>query len=363
MKGMKRTVLIGWAVLASLAFATAGSGPAVASNTLREQSNLVLDPAGWKALEVENPRGPVDVRSSSDGRVHLVAVKIVHGQTRKQSARIAQQIEVTTERIEGRYVVAVRYPQRSDVRIGFWDLVSGVEFPRAQVRLEIEAPPGLSLRLRSSSGDLSSEDRTGPQTFETRSGDVTVRGARGPLEASTTSGDISATTIGAARLRASSGDVTVSDARGPLSVRTSSGDIQVKGAADSLRLTASSGDIQVDAAPRGLAAETNSGEIDAPEIAGWAHLRTSSGEIGLGLRAPLRRAEISSVSGNVRARIASGLGCVLDARTTSGTIDLAIPLTLGTSDRHAVSGRVAGGGAAVELHTISGDITVESGGR
>lgn len=364
MEDMKRIVLIGWAVLAPLALVTAGSGPAAASDTLREQSDLVLDPAGWKALEVENSRGPVEVRRSSDGRVHLVAVKVVHGQDRRHSTQTAQQIEVSTDQIEGRFVVTVHYPQRSEVRIGFWDLFcGGVEFPRAQVRLEIEAPPGLPLRLRSSSGDLSSEDRTGPQTIESRSGDVTLRGARGPIEASTTSGDLSATDVGAARFRTSSGDVTVSGASGPLNVRTGSGDIEVKGAQDSLRLEASSGDIRVEVAPRGLAAETSSGEIDAPEVAGWAYLRSSSGDIGFGLRAPLRRVEVSSASGAIRARVAAGLGFDLEARTTSGTIDAGVPLTLSRVDRHAVSGRVAGGGAPVALHTISGDITIESGGR
>ena len=363
MEGMKPISTIGWAVLASLAVATGGPGPAAATDTLREQSDLVLDPAGWKSLEVENARGSIGVRSSADGRVHLVAVKIVHGLTRRQSAETARQIEVTTDKVEGHYLVSVRYPPRSDVRIGFWDLMSGVEFPRAQVRLDIEAPPGLTLRLRSSSGDLTSENRTGPQVLTARSGDITVRGARGPVEASTSSGDVSATDIGAARLRASSGDISVHGARGPLAIQTASGDIQVKGAADSLRLTASSGDIEVDAAPHGLAAGTVSGGIEAPAVAAWADLHSSSGDIGLGLQAPLKRAEVSSVSGAVRTRIAAGVGCDLDARTSSGTIDVGLPLTLSTVDRHAVAGRVAGGGASVSLHTSSGDITVERGGR
>ena len=363
MKGMKRIVPVTMAMLVPLVLVMASSGPAAASDTLRERSDLVLDPAGWKALEVENPRGPIDVRRSSDGRVHLVAIKVVHGQDRRHSTQIAGLVEVTTDRIEGRFVVSVRYPQRTEVRIGFWDLVSGVEFPRVQMRIEIEAPEGLPLRLRSSSGDLSSEDRTGPQTIETRSGDVTVRGARGPVEVSTTSGDLSVVDIGAARLRTSSGDVTVEGARGPLSVRTTSGDIEVKGATDSLGLEASSGDIRVDAAPRGLSAETTSGGIDASDIGGRAMLRSSSGDIGFGLLATLRRAEVSSVNGNLNARLAAGPGYDLDARTTNGTIDVSVPLTLSTADRHVVTGRVAGGGAPVALRTSSGDITIVSGGK
>ncbi len=363
MEGMKRNVVVAMALLAPLALVTAGSRPAGAADTLRERSDVVLDPAGGKVLEVENPRGSIEVRRSADGRVHLVAVKIVHGQNRRHSTQTAGQVEVTTDRIEGRYVVSVSYPQRTDVRIGFWDLLCGVEFPRAQVRLEIEAPAALPLRLRSASGDLSSEDRTGPQTIDTRSGDVSVRGARGELEVTTTSGDLSAADIGAARLRTSSGEVTVEGVHGALSVRTTSGDITVKGALDSLQLEASSGDIHVGTAPRGLRAETTSGDIDAPDIGGWAFLRSSSGDIGFGLRGPLRGAEISSVNGTVNARLAGGSGYDLDARTTNGTIDVSVPLTLSTVDRHAVTGKVAGGGAPVALRTSSGDISVVSGGK
>jgi DUF4097 and DUF4098 domain-containing protein YvlB len=349
--------------MGALMLAFLGPRPAAAAEPVREQSDLVLSPAGWKLLEVENLRGQIDVRRSADGRFHLVAIKTMHGRTRRQSAELARQVEVTTDRDQERFLIVVHYPQRSDVRIGFWDLLSGVEFPRVQVRLEIEAPEGLPLRLRSSSGDLSTEDRSGPQSIETRSGDVTVRGARGPLDITTTSGDLSAVDIGAARVRTSSGDITVNGARGPLTARATSGDIQVKGAADSLHLSSSSGDIEVDAAPRGLGAETSSGDIAAPWIARWAMLRSTSGEIGCGLHAPLARAELSSLNGSVTARLAAGLGCDLDARTSSGTIDVGVPLTLGTVDRHAVSGKVAGGGAPVVLHTSSGDIVVESGGR
>ncbi len=360
---MNRTRAAILALLAPLALAVAGPRSAAAADTLREQSDQVFDPAGWTLLEVENPRGSIEVRPSADGRVHLVALKIVHGLNRRRSTETASQVEVTTDRIEGRFVISVRYPPRTDVRIGFWDLVSGVEFPRAQVRIQIEVPRTLPLRLRSSSGDLSSEDHTGPQTLESRSGDITVRGARGALEATTTSGDLSAVDVAGGRLRASSGDVTVEGARGPLAIRTTSGDIAVKGASDSLRLEASSGDIHVESAPHGLSAETTSGAIEAPAVGGWALLRSSSGDIGFGLRAPLRRAEASSINGSVTARLASGPGYTLEARTTNGTIDVSVPLTLSTADRHVVTGKVAGGGAPVTLRTSSGDITILSGGQ
>lgn len=350
-------------IMGALALAFLGPWPATASDTWREQSDLVLSPGGWKLLEVENPRGPIDVRRSADGKFHLVAIKTIHGHSRRHSTELARQVEVTTDRDRERFLITVHYPQRSDVRIGFWDLVSGVELPRVQVRLEIEAPEGLPLRLHSTSGDLATEGRCAPQTIETRSGDVSVRAARGTLDITTTSGDLSAVDVGAARLRTSSGDITVNGARGPLTARATSGDIQVKGAADSLRLSSSSGDIQVDTAPRGLTAETTSGDIAAPWIARFAFLRSTSGEIACGLREPLARAEISSLNGSVRARLAAGLGCDLAARTSSGTIDVGVPLTLGSADRNAVSGKVAGGGAMVVLHTSSGDIVVESGGR
>lgn len=363
MGGMRHHPVTALALVVAALAAAPGAASLATAEVLREQSDLSFEISGWKVLELDNSRGSVAVKRSPDNRVHLVALKTVRGGDRKHAEQIAARIDVTTEKSGDRFIVTVHYPPRSDIQIGFWDMLSGIEFPRTELRLEVEAPDALPLRLLSTSGDLSTEDRVGPQTFETHSGDITVRRARGALEATTTSGDFDLADVGAVRLRANSGDVVIDGARGPVSVRVGSGDIRIKGATDSLTLAASSGDIHVDDAPRGLDAQTTSGDIVAPQVAARARISTTSGDVQVGLRAPLRSAEIETSNGDVKIDVAHGLGCALDLRTTDGTLDVGVPMTLRAAERHAMSGSIAGGGAPLTVRTSSGDVTVTSEGR
>jgi len=358
---MKPIPLKSLAAMVAAALPILGGGPAAAGDSLQEKSELALDPSGWTALEVGNARGAIEVRGSPDGRFHLVAVKTVRGAGRRHAAEVARQVDVTTDQYQGRFVVTVHYPQRTEIRVGFWDVLASGEFPRVEVRLQIAAPERLPIRLRSGSGDLLTEGRAGAQDLETSSGNIQVHGAAGRIEAASTSGDLSLTEIAAAQLHTTSGDVSVSGARGPLSARSTSGDVAILAAADSLSLETVSGDIRVDAAPRGLEIETVSGQVEAREVAGVARLHGSSGDIVLDLAAPLRRVRVDSVSGDVRLHLPAGLGCDLDVRSSSGAIEAGLPMTLRTVSRHAIVGGVAGGGVPIVVRTASGDIAVAGG--
>ena len=355
---MKRRRLRYLAALAAAIFQFIGASPVPAGDALQEKSELHLDPSRWRGIEVENSRGSVEVHRSADGQFHLTAVKTVRTGTRRGAAETARQIEVTTDEHNGQFVVAVHYPQRSELHVDFWDVIAGGEVPRIEVQLVLEAPAGLPIRLRSASGDLLTEDREGMQDLETSSGDIQVERARGALQAQTASGELKLSDIGRARLRTASGDISVSAARGALFVHTTSGDLSIEAAVDSLRLDTVSGDIRVDAAPRGLEAGTVSGRIEAHEVVGMAKLKSSSGDLDVSLAAPLRRAELSTVSGEIRIQLPQGAGCQLDLRTTSGSLEANMPMVLRSVDRRSLLGEVGGGGAPIVVRTSSGDVTV-----
>src|SRR5438132_1168132 len=88
-----------------------------------------------------------------------------------------------------RLLVQVRYPA-SQLRLGFWDML-GHDRAHFEVRIGVEMPPSLALALKSTSGDLSSRDLSGPQLLETTSGDVAIDGAGSTVVASSTSGAFS----------------------------------------------------------------------------------------------------------------------------------------------------------------------------
>ncbi len=333
--------------------------------TLREQSQQVVEARGLTGLRVENPRGLVQIIPSRDGRIHLTALKLTASRMSSRAREFARGTRVETSTESGRYVVRVRYPQRQMLNASLSQIFRGeFDLPRVEVRLSLEVPPHLSVELETASGDLQTTGLAGPQSLQTTSGDIEVRAATAFLSVTTTSGNVMASGLGRARVRSVSGDVTLDAARGPLEIRTTSGDINLSGVTDSLVLSSVSGDIQVDRAPRGLDAGTTSGGIVVGGMAGGlVRLHSTSGDVRLGLDRNLRRADVSTTSGSITARLADGLGCNLTLKSTNGTLDSSVPMQIRTVSRHEMSGVVSGGGPPVVLHSLSGDIAVTGRGR
>jgi hypothetical protein len=343
----------------ALGFAEAGA----ATETIREQSAAAIDMSGVRVLRVENPRGRVSARPAGDARLHIVALKVARAPERGQARELAAGTRVESRREGDRYSVKVQYPQRTTVKVDLWDLLrDDLSLPSVEVELALEVPAGVALELVAASGDLETEGLAAPQSLKTASGDIRVTGARGPVEISSSSGDVVAGSSGRLRLRTASGDIEIEQAGGPLEARSTSGTLVVRQAADSLDLACTSGDIEVDRAPRGIKVATTSGEISVRGASGRVAASSSSGDIRLVLVAPLGAVEASSVSGSVGVRLAEGLGAGLDARTSSGTIDAELRMTVRSATRHQLSAVIGPGGPPLTLRSSSGDIEIKTGG-
>jgi len=343
-----------------------GASPAAADReVLREQSEQTVEARGFRALEVLNSRGRVDLLPSPDAKLHLTALKIVRCGSRERAEELGRGIVVETGVRDDRYVVEVRYQKRHSVRISFWDIfkIDGLNLPAYEVRVTCQVPRGLAVTVRESSGDIRSEGLAGAQVLRASSGDIVVASAGGPLEATSSSGDVTVTAVRQTRVKSVSGDIVVRQVEGPLRASTSSGSITVTGAVDSLALSSVSGDIAADHAPRGLDAETSSGEITARGVSGSVKVGTSSGDVRLSLREPLRGVDATTSSGEIRLQLAEAVACALDMRTSSGTIEVEQPMQMKNVSRRSVSGVIRGGRTPVVLHTASGDITVVGGGE
>ena len=353
---MTRPILTTLAALALL-----GSARSSAADLNRQVSEKLFPAAGVKALVVDNRRGSVEVHGSSDGQIHLVAVKEIRGSSSSERRRLDEETQVSAGIDNGTLNVRVTYPSSVSVRLNFFDLFN-YDMPRSDVRLTLEVPPSLSVNLHSSSGDLSSNGLSGSQVFESSSGDVEVRDASGPVRTSTSSGDVNARGIAAARMHSSSGDLHIEDARGPLDLEASSGDIEVRGALDSVSISASSGDVSVDRAPRGLRIDTESGEIRVGTASGRVSLETSSGDVQVTLRSPLTRVSIRTESGEIVAHVDDRAGLDLDVGTSSGSIATEVPLKIRNASRHSLTGTVGSGQTPLVMRSSSGDIHLTGGG-
>lgn len=347
--------------------ALAATAPAYASVRYTERSDQVVEARGVRTIEIDNARGDVEVAPSTDGRIHVTAVKICRGRDQAEAKRFATAIGVTAGAEGDRYVIRVTYPKRVDIRVNFWDLVSGRsdsdDFGQShELRLVLQAPPATDLKLRSVSGDLSTREMTGPQKLHSTSGDCSVGAAGGPVEVETVSGDARVRGARRALVRTTSGDVLAS-VEGPLDARTVSGDIDIESATDSLALDTTSGDISVDHAPRGLSAGTSSGSIEVLSAGGRVDVRSTSGDVSVELGPTLGRASVTSTSGSVTIGLPPGLGADLELSTGSGDIECDVPVVLLGHGRQHMNAKYGRGGAAVKAQTVSGDLHVTSGGR
>ncbi len=333
-------------------------GPA-RSAELREQSSRDWDAAGISRIEVSNARGLVSLTPSRDGRIHLVALKLVRHGRPAESAELARKTRVEAGRTGDRLWIHVTYPQRREIRVGILDLMHGIEIAQAEVRLSIEAPATFALDLETSNGDLESDGFTGAQVLHAVSGDVTVGSARGSLDVETTSGDAQLEDVAGARVQTTSGEVVVVSSRGPLRAESQSGNIRVESADDSVSVTSSSGEIHVGLARGGLRVETGSGDVTA-RAGGSIRVSTSSGEVQLGLTPRFRDAEIRTGSGDVELRLPEHPDCRIDAETSSGSVDVNVPMDLTRTGTHRIQGTIGRGSRRVIVRSASGSVDVGS---
>jgi hypothetical protein len=180
--------------------------------------------------------------------------------------------------------------------------------------LDITAPHGSRLNVKSDSADLS------------------ARGSYGQTRAASGSGDLSIEQLtGSAQLRSGSGDVTVNTVEAALTVGTGSGDIQVDSAHADLTVQSGSGSVVVDSVIGSLKAQTGSGDV--------AVRRVSRG-----------RVNAKAASGDLHVGVADGVPAWLDVKTVTG----------GVSNELESSDPVGAGEQYVrlDLKTVSGDIDI-----
>lgn len=362
---MKRSIF----TLIALALTIQLPAAALATTSTRyaERSDQVVSAAGVKSLDIENPRGLVQVRPSSDGKIHVTAVKLVRMQRHADARKYADLTTVETRSEQGRWVVRVKYPKRIEAKVNLWELFTtrgnhDLGFPLIEVQIVVEAPAALAANIRTVSGDVDVQGLSGALSLHSTSGDVSVRDATSALEASTVSGALDLQRVQRVQASSTSGDISAQDT-GPLSLSTTSGSIEVASSRDTVRLSSVSGDIQVTGPLRGIHAGTSSGEISVEAASGAVWLSSLSGDIQAGLVAPLRQCTIKSSSGSVTVEAAPGLDAKLDFRTTSGEMECSLPVRLQSQSRNNLSAILGKGGAPVALQTVSGDINLTSGGN
>ena len=150
-------------------------------------------------------------------------------------------------------------------------------------------------------------------------------------------------------IRTASGRVDVHHVRGPAEISSMSGGVQIDQAAEP-NVQSASGRILVRHATGDLMARTASGNISVGRADASVTARTASGEVLINSVAR-GRADLNSVSGDVRVRVAQGTGVFLDLASVTGRV---------SSDLDAPDQDGRDGREDLQLHsrTVSGAIHV-----
>jgi len=293
-----------------------------------------LQVSGPVELEVLSGSGNINVHPGSTGSVYVSAkIHANSGSWLFGNGNVEERIR----RIEQNPPIVQNGNTITIGKIDDRDLTRNIS-----IDYEVTVPPQTRSTTRSGSGDLTVNGLQMPATAKTGSGNITIDHISAEVRASSGSGDLKINSIkGLLYCDTGSGNIRADDIGGDVSANTGSGNVEIRQNAGG-----------------SVKAETGSGNIKLYGVKGALRVETGSGNI-IVEGEPTGDWRVGAGSGNIDLKIPSGASFNLDARTSSGSLNLHHPVTMeGTVSRNHVHGKVGNGGVLLDLHTGSGDIQV-----
>ncbi|MDB6126371.1 MAG: hypothetical protein JWM35_267 [Verrucomicrobia bacterium] len=272
-------------------------------------------------LQVETQGGDIVVQTSNDSVVKVTAREKIRAGSEAEADELLQKLALNIDQSAKGVTATAVYEKGTGMHFGSW--------PPVQVDFTVTVPTNYNVDLKTSGGDVSVGDLMGKVMARTSGGDVVLGKISGDIHAGTSGGNVRLVEgLGSVKLGTSGGDIHVGRAVGPTDLDTSGGNIEIKSVENTLDASTSGGDV--------------SAGIAGP-LKGDCKLRTSGGR--------------------VRVMVDKGAAFDLDASTSGGDVDaagLTITIDRGGSGRSRLSGKVNGGGPALNLRSSGGDIVVQT---
>lgn len=316
---------------------------------------------GATRIVIANARGDVRVtgeRNRAD--VQCECVKTVRGRNADESNALFEQMTLEVKRSGSDLVITARYPERGSASRG---LIAFLRRQYSTMSIDIDAalPAGMPVEVTTASGDVELGDMLAAVTITTASGDVAAAGVGGDLAVTVSSGDITVERAeGTASLSTASGDISAFRIGKGLVAQTASGDIEAGEIEGDLTASSASGDVSVEGVG-GVAYNGTSGEAVFRGVRGGVSVSLATGDVTVEA-APAAAAgfEIRTSSGTISLSFLKPVpgGFAFKAETTSGDMEVNLPIKVHSVGRHKLEGVVGAGKSVVRLETASGDISV-----
>lgn len=311
-------------VLACSALALAPVRATAADNTF-ERSFTVSGPV---RLELSNGSGNVEIKGSTDGKVHVVG-RVSPGWSLFGSTEKSVQDVVANPPVE---------QHDSVIRIG----KSMSWMKNVSIEYKIDVPRDTDVDAGVASGGITVDNVRGPVKVSSASGYVHVYQVERDVTMSAASGSIDCANIGGfLRVNSASGDIKIADVKGQVTATAASGSIEVNRPGDRVEVSSASGSIEVSGANNDLKVHAISGSINV------------SGDPSAS-----RLWEVKSVSGSVDLRVPANASFLLTAEATSGDIRTNIPVILDEQGKHSLRAHVGSSSGRIEVHTVSGGVNL-----
>lgn len=210
------------------------------------------------------------------------------------------------------------------------------------ISYEVDVPADTSLVSKTGSGSQSIGDLAGSVVAESGSGSLTLGDIGGDVEAT-----------------AGSGSIEVRSAGGRLSAKTGSGSIRAGGVAGAITSTSGSGSVELDQTGAGdVEIETGSGSVRIHGVRGALRVETGSGSIQADgeMTGDWR---LRSSSGSITVRLPGTAAFDLEARTSSGRIEMGHEVIVREVSKREIRGSAGGGGFVLAVRTSSGNIYIK----
>jgi DUF4097 and DUF4098 domain-containing protein YvlB len=320
-------------------------------------------PAGG-ILVVDNPRGDVNIASSTDNRIHVSAHDTVYAGNDHEADRQLDQLAPHLHLTGQRGTLSTR-----DIRRGSADLT-------------IQIPDSASITVHAGHGDISVNGINGAVTVESGHGDIALNKVGGAVVAKMSQGDFAAHLV-AGPLSLSGrtddasvtgvkgpvtldgdffGDVSLSQLEAPLTFHSSRTSFSVEHLQGDLSLD--SGDLHITRAMAPLRLDTKAKNIVLADLsAGPTNIQNSNGDVALQMAVPIGDVEVHNNNGGIQLTVPQGASFHLEATASKGDVSSDIKLTGGESSDHSLRGDAGSGSkmARITLMADHGDIRIQRG--
>jgi DUF4097 and DUF4098 domain-containing protein YvlB len=324
---IKTRITLSAAVLLLVAGLTLIPSSALAADNSFDRTFTVPGPN--TRIELSNASGNVEIQAGKDGQVHIHARVTPGGWSLFSDAEKSAKEVMANPPLE----------QRGDtILVG----KNSTFLKNVTIDYQIEAPKDTELDANLASGGITVIKLRGPAKVSSASGYIHIYQVERDVQVSAASGSIDIGNVGGyVRVNSASGSIQIADVKGDVKATAASGSIRIDRPADRVEASSASGSVRISGANNDVKAHVISGPIN---VTG-----NPSGN---------RLWELKTVSGSVDIQVPHSASFLLSAEATSGDIRTNIPVVIEEHNKHSIRAHVGDSSGRVEVHTVSGEISV-----